>query len=138
MYCKNHSWLRFSKHLLVTLALILVHSIYIRQLVQASAAPLFVLMHSLTGVWLIYGNIRKLQYLLEKFGRVILWYASLGLAPLSGNPRYATVELDKNISYVCGEDSNLIKVVVTTIKCQIFFLQNRKFLLPFQREKNEL
>ena len=38
--CENCGWLRLSKHLLATLALIIVHSIYKGQLVWASAAPL--------------------------------------------------------------------------------------------------
>ena len=38
-----------------------------------------------------------------------------------------TVELDKNTSYVSSEDSNLIKAVVTTIKCQIFFYKIGNF-----------
>ena len=38
--CKDCSWLRLSKHLFATLALITAHSIYVGQLVQALAAPL--------------------------------------------------------------------------------------------------
>ena len=36
--CRNYGWLRLNKHLFPALALIIVHSIYIRQLMQASAA----------------------------------------------------------------------------------------------------
>ena len=49
--CKNFVWLKFNYHPLASLALIAVCSIYIGQLLQASAAPLIIHMHKhLRGV----------------------------------------------------------------------------------------
>ena len=38
--CKHYVWLKFCYHLLAAMALIIGHSIYIGQLMQASTAPL--------------------------------------------------------------------------------------------------
>ena len=44
--CKNYYWLKLSKRLLATLALIIVHSIYKGHLMEDSAAPLVLHMHN--------------------------------------------------------------------------------------------
>ena len=48
-------------HLLATLALIVVRSTYIEQLVRALEAPLLCACITVKGVWLMYGNVRTLQ-----------------------------------------------------------------------------